>query len=344
MRWLPVGRRERARAVLIWVGVLLLAAAGVWWMTVMPGRSYSGPLPPLSDAEVDLRRRLEGDVRALAGEIGERNVWRPTRLEAAARYVEDRLRDYGYAVAGEEFEAGGATVRNLVIERRGAAQPDEIVVVGAHYDSVMGSPGANDNATGTAALLEIARSLATQQPARTIRCAFFVNEEPPFYLTGEMGSLVHARAARQRGERIVAMLSLETLGYYTDEGRSQHYPFPFGLFYPSKGNFVGFVGNLGSRNAVRSAIASFRRHSAIPSEGLAAPGFIPGVGWSDHWSFWQQGYPAVMVTDTALFRYGPYHTREDTPDKVIYDRLARVVAGLERAVFELAAARPDPRD
>jgi hypothetical protein len=170
-----------------------------------------------------------------------------------------------------------------------------------------------------------------------------VNEEPPFYLTGEMGSLVHARLARQRGEAIVAMLSIETVGYYTDAERSQHYPFPFGLLYPSQGNFVGFVGNLGSRGLVRRAIGAFRRAAAFPSEGLAAPAFIPGIGWSDHWSFWQQGYPAAMVTDTAVFRYGPYHTKADTPEKVSYDALARVVAGLERVVADLAGVAPPRR-
>lgn len=321
---------------MLWVALLLVVAAAAWWMTGMPGRSHSGPLPPLSGAETGIRQRLEGHVRALAGEIGERNMLRPRQLAAAARYLEDRLRDGGHAVASEEFEAGGVMVRNLVVERRGATRPDEIVVVGAHYDSVLGSPGANDNATGVAALLEIARSLGRRQPARTVRCAFFVNEEPPFYLTDAMGSLLHARRARQRGERIVAMLSLETIGYYTDAKGSQHYPFPFALFYPRTGDFVGIVGNLGSRSLVRRAVASFRRHAAFPSQGLAAPGWIAGIGWSDHWSFWQQGYPAVMVTDTALFRYGPYHTSEDAPDKLSYDRMARVVAGLERVVAELA--------
>ena len=136
------------------------------------------------------------------------------------------------------------------------------------------------------------------------------------------------------------MLSLETIGYYTDARRSQHYPFPFALFYPSTGDFIGFVGNLASRGLVRRSVASFRRHAAFPSEGVAAPGWIPGVGWSDHWSFWEQRYPAVMVTDTALFRYGPYHTREDMPDKVAYDHLSRVVAGLVGVVGELADGQP----
>ena len=322
--------------MLVWIAFFLLVAAAAWWMTGMPGQSHSGPLAPLSDAEVDLRRRLEGHVRVLAGEIGERNVWRPGQLAAAARYVEDQLTGSGHSVVGEDFTAGGVAVRNLVVERRGLILPDEIVVVGAHYDSVMGSPGANDNATGVAALLEIARGIVHRQPRRTVRCAFFVNEEPPLYLTDAMGSLAHARRARRRGETVAAMLSLETIGYYTDAKRSQHYPFPFALFYPATGNFVGFVANLRSRGLVRRSVASFRRHAAFPSEGVAAPGWIPGIGWSDHWSFWQQGYPAVMVTDTALFRYGPYHTREDTPDKVGFDRLARVVGGLERVVAELA--------
>jgi Zn-dependent M28 family amino/carboxypeptidase len=323
--------------VLIWVVFLLAVTASVWWMTAMPGRSHAGALAPLSANERELRDRLERHVRTLGGEIGERNVFRPEALAHSARYLEERLRESGHTVTREAFTAASVDVHNLVVERRGATRPEEILVVGAHYDSVMGSPGANDNATGTAALLEIARSLAEQQPARTVRCVFFVNEEPPFYLTDEMGSLVHARGAKQRGENVVAMLSLETIGYYTDEPRSQHYPFPFALFYPSKGNFVGLVGNLDSRSLVRRAIGSFRRHAAIPSEGLAAPGFVPGIGWSDHWSFWHQGYPAVMVTDTALFRYGPYHTREDKPDRVEFDHLARVVAGLERVVSGLAA-------
>ena len=321
------------------LAVVFLSLA-VWWMTGMPGRSHSGPLPPLSAEEADLRDRLEGHVRALAGRIGERNVFRPAQLAAAAGYLERELVGYGHAVTREDFPTGDLVVRNLIVERRGSTRPEEIVVVGAHYDSVMGSPGANDNATGVAAVLEIARGLVHREPGRTVRCAFFVNEEPPFYLGEAMGSLVHARRARERGERIVAMLSLETIGYYTDARRSQHYPFPFALFYPSTGDFIGFVGNLASRGLVRRSVASFRRHAAFPSEGVAAPGWIPGVGWSDHWSFWEQRYPAVMVTDTALFRYEPYHTSEDTPDKVGYDHLSRVVAGLVRVVGDLADGQP----
>lgn len=304
----------------------------------MPGRSHSGPLSPLDAEQAAVRTRLEKHVGRLAGEIGERNLWRYEALRASAGYVESAFRELGYPVAAQEFQVAGKTLRNLEAERKGSGLPEEIVVVGSHYDSVAGSPGANDNATGTAANLEIARTLAGRRLARTIRFVAFVNEEPPFFQTEHMGSLVYARRSRALGERVVAMLSLETIGCYSDAEGSQRYPFPFGFFYPSAGNFIGFVGNTASRELVRRAIGSFRRHAAFPSEGLAAPGWIPGIGWSDHWAFWRQGYPAAMVTDTALFRYEQYHTGEDTGDRIDYERTARVVTGLARVVAELAAA------
>ena len=283
-----------------------------------------------------MRDRLRRHVERLAGEIGERNVWRPAALEAASLHIAKSLGEGNQRVSVEPYKAAGHTVCNVWAERPGAAHPDEIVVVGAHYDSVSGSPGANDNASGVAAVLEIARLLAGRRLPRTLRFAAFVNEEPPFSFSPDMGSFHHARQARERGENIVAMLSVETIGYYSDVPGSQAYPFPLGLFYPDTADFVGFVGDLRSRKLVRQAVASFRRHTAFPSQGAAVPGNIPGVGWSDHWSFWQAGYRAIMVTDTALFRYPAYHTAEDTPEKLDYDRMARVTAGLARVVADLA--------
>jgi Zn-dependent M28 family amino/carboxypeptidase len=292
----------------------------------------------LSEAEAEIGHRLERHVRALAGGIGERNLRRSGSLDAAARYLQAILDDLGFAVEAQEFEVEKTRVVNLESALGGKALPEQIVLVGAHYDSVLGSPGANDNATGAAAVLELARLLAPARLPRTLRFVLFVNEEPPYYLGDAMGSRRYARRCRARGERIVAMLCLETIGYYDDAPGRQLYPFPFGLVYPSTGNFIGFVGNLGSWRLVRRCVRSFRRSTAFPSEGLAAPGFIPGVGWSDHSSFWEQGYEAVMITDTALFRYGPYHTSEDTPEKVGYDHMARVVAGLARVVIDLATS------
>jgi hypothetical protein len=306
-------------------------------MTTMPGSSSAGELPPLSGLEREIEGRLRAQVQALAGEIGERNAFCPDRLHAAAQYLEATLGDLGHRVDSQPFESEGVPVRNLEVEQRGHSRPDEILVVGAHYDSVVGSPGANDNATGVAAVIELSRLLAERDLPRTVRFVFFVNEEPPFFTTGHMGSLRYARRARERGEPVVAMLSLETIGYFSDEEGSQRYPFPFSLFYPSRGNFLAFVGNLASRDLVQRVVGSFRLHSPLPSEALAAPGWIAGIGWSDHWSFWQQGYPGVMVTDTALFRYEPYHTEEDAPDRVRYEHLARVVAGLEKVVVDLAS-------
>ncbi len=307
-------------------------------MIDMPKSSYTGPFQPLSEDEVQVRDRLERHVSMLAGEIGERNIWHPQGLEASVDYIEKVLGDSGYQVEMQEYKVEGKPVANLEAERIGTSLAGEIVVVGAHYDSVFGTPGANDNASGVAGLLEIARLLATEELSRTVRFVAFVNEEPPFFLTGDMGSRVYASRSRRRGEDIVAMLSIETIGYYSEVSGSQHYPFPFSYFYPTTANFIGFVGNFSSRRLVRRAIGTFREHTRFPSEGLAAPEWVTGVGWSDHWSFWQEGYPAIMVTDTALFRYDHYHTPQDTPEKLDYARTARVVSGLTRVVADLAGS------
>jgi len=335
----PRGRRQWWSVLLRWTAVSAAGIGVLLLMIRMPHRSYSGPFRPLSDEEAVLRDRLRAHVSVLAGDIGERNVWRSRALEASARHVERGLGDLGYLVTVQEFDVQGVTVKNLEAERKGNSVPEEVVVVGAHYDSIIGSPGANDNASGVAGVLEMARLLADQPLPRTVRFVAFVNEEPPFFQTDDMGSRVYASRARRRGERIVAMLSIETIGYYSEETGSQHYPFPLSLVYPNTANFIGFVGNHASRDLVRRAIGTFRTRTDFPSEGITAPEWITGIGWSDHASFWKEGYAALMITDTALFRYRHYHTPEDTPDKIDYTRMARVVMGIARVVAELA--RPD---
>ena len=302
-------------------------------MIRMPGRSYAGALPALSPEETELQRRLESHVRELAERIGERSLTRPGSLEAAARYLEGQLRELGYEVDSQDVQ--GPAARNLSAELRGGARADEIVIAGAHYDSVLGSPGANDNASGTAAVVELARLFKGRRLERTLRFVLFVNEEPPYFLGHEMGSRVYAARCKARGENVTAMLALETIGYYSDAEGSQKYPAPFSLFYPARGDFIGLVGNLRSASLLRRCVAAFRNTTSFPSEGLAAPEFIPGISWSDHSSFWERGYPALMVTDTAPFRYPDYHLATDTPDKLSYDRTARVVRGLARVVEDL---------
>lgn len=302
----------------------------------MPGKSFRGPLPELTSGQATLRDELRRHVEKLGGEIGERNVVHPEKLRAAADYLEGVFANLGYRVTRQPYPTEGMTCDNLEVELPGISHRDEIVVIGAHYDSVMGCPGANDNASGVASVLALARDWAKREPSRTVRFVAFVNEEPPFFQTDLMGSVVYAKRCRQRGDKIVAMLSLETMGCYYFEKGSQKYPFPFGLFYPSRGDFIAFVGNTSSGDLVRRCVRTFRANAAFPSEGGAVPGSLPGVGWSDHWSFWQSEYPGLMVTDTAPFRYPHYHTAQDTPDKVDYARLARVVDGLSKVLEDLA--------
>jgi Zn-dependent M28 family amino/carboxypeptidase len=302
----------------------------------MPGKSFDGPPPPWSPEEKLLAGTLRDDVTVLAQAIGNRNWDSHPQLERAAEYLEKRLGTTGQAVRRQTYTVDGRPYHNLEIEIPGASRSSELVIVGAHYDSVAGCPGANDNATGTASLLALAGHFANAGLPRTLRFVAFTNEEPPFFQTSDMGSLVYARRCRQRNEAVSAMISLETMGCYSGADGSQRYPPPLGFFYPSKGNFIGFVGNVGSRRLVKRAIGVFRQHSHFPSEGAAMPGGLPGIGWSDQWSFWKEGYPAIMVTDTAPFRYAHYHTAQDTVDKVDFESLARVTLGLVPVVEDLA--------
>jgi Zn-dependent M28 family amino/carboxypeptidase len=225
---------------------------------------------------------------------------------------------------------------DATIEPRATVSDPEVIVVGAHYDSAQGTPGANDNASGVAAVLELARLLRDlDSNGKRIRFVLFVNEEPPYFGTEAMGSLNYARTLSERSERVVAMYSLETIGFYSSEPKSQRYPAPFGLMFPDRGDFVAFVGLMGSRALVRKTVGSFRSHTAFPSIGGVAPGSVPGIAWSDHWAFAQEGFPALMITDTALFRYPHYHRPSDTPDKVDGQNLARVVKGIERVIRDL---------
>lgn len=274
------------------------------------------------------------DVQKLGGEIGERNLHRYHKLQEAADYIANQLTAAGWTVRRDSYEVDGKGCDNIEAELSGDSP--EIVVIGAHYDSVFGSPGANDNASGVAALIALARRFATTRNARTLRFVAFVNEEPGYFQTNDMGSYRYAAGCRQRGDKIVAMISLETIGYFSNTPASQHFPMiALGLIYPRIGNFIAFVGNVASRSLLRDVIHEFRRQAQIPSEGGALPAMVPGVGWSDQWSFWQHGYPGIMVTDTAPFRYPHYHSDSDTPDKLDYDSMTRVVSGMEKVVAHL---------
>ena len=284
-----------------------------------------------------LAARLESHVRMLAEDIGERNIYHPDALAEASTYIENIWQEQGYRVTPQTYEVEGIPCSNLEVTHAGITHPEQILLIGAHYDSVSGSPGANDNGSGVAALLEIARLLKGVETECTVRFVAFVNEESPFFFREQMGSMVYAREARKRNDDIRLMISLEMLGSYSERPRSQRYPPLFRFFYPERANFIAFVSNLRSRRALHRFSAAFRRHSQFPAEHVATFSWIPGVAWSDHLAFWRQGYRALMVTDTAFYRYSHYHAATDLPDELDYISMAAVTEGVAHAVASLAS-------
>ena len=333
-------KSELFRNILINSGVLVILAvilliAFYFYGVRMPGVSYSGPLPALSaDAEM-LRDRLSEHVRVLSMEIGERHANKRDRLDQAADYIEGQFADFEYVPKSEIINVKG--YRNIVVDLYGKQNRNKILLVGAHYDTTWMTPGADDNASGVAALLEIARSFRGKELPITIRFVAFANEEFPYYGTPDMGSLYHAQHAREQNENIVGMFSLEMLGYYSDQHRSQYYPKVIRSFYPRQGNFIAFVSNIVSRPLLMDAITTFRDQTRFPTQGLAAPQWlVRGIRRSDHASFWVNGFQAVMITDTANYRNYGYHNIGDTHDSLDYDRMTIVVEGIMSMLKSLA--------
>ncbi len=284
-----------------------------------------------------LADRLTSHVTVLSEEIGERNAIRYRALERAAQYIDETFRGMGYAPESQFYELEGRPYRNIYVTLPGALAPQEFVIVGAHYDTVPGTPGADDNASGVAGLLELARFFAGMTQGKTIRFIAFTNEEPPYFRSRKMGSRVYARAARERGEKITAMLCLEMIGYFSDEKGSQSYPLPLmGLAYPDAANFIAVVGDLRSRGLVKRVAQGLKSQSRVGVESLATFTFVPGIDFSDHYSFYKEGYRAVMITDTAFYRNTHYHMASDRAGTLDYGAMAHVVEGLRHSVLDLA--------
>jgi Peptidase family M28 len=342
----PIQHGSRARALTILCGMLSAACAtrpaprapaaavGVEEPRVAP--SVPAALRPLSPEERALEHELAHEVRELAGKIGERNVKQKWELASAADYLALAFEDAGYSVNRQGLVMEGVAPMNIEVTVRGGLRGDEIVIVGAHYDSAEGSPGANDDASGAAAVLALARAYRHARPSRTLRFVEFVNAEPPYFQTEHMGSLAYAKRAAARGEQVVAMLSIDDIGCFSDAPKSQRAPAGFAATYPTTGNFVAFLSKTEFAPLVDSAVLAFRSRVSLPVEGTPLPEAQSSVSWSDPWAFWQVGFPALMVTDTTALRDPRYRTAGDTPDKLDYDRMARVVSGLEAVVDRLA--------
>lgn len=314
-------------------------AAGImFWMTCisMPGNSYAGDVQPSSETDQQLAEELERDVRVLASDIGRRSTFHPREYAKACAWAREELQRTGLDLIDHSFALRGSPAPNIQATLTGSTRSKEIIVLGAHIDSFQGTPGADDNASGVAALLAMARRFAGTPRERTIRFVIFVNEEPPAFWTADMGSRIYVKKAVADGDHIVAMFSLEAIGTFDDAPGSQRYPRPLDLFYPDRGNFIAIVGNTSSIALTRRAVATFRKETPLACEGACLPWWLPGVGWSDHSSFWDEGIPAAMVTTTAPFRNPRYHTAADTPEMLDYPRMARVVQGMSRVVDDLA--------
>jgi len=275
--------------------------------------------------------RLEAHVRALVS-FSPRNETHPENLDRAAAWISRELQDTGGRVEDQAFEANGAVYRNVLAHF--GPESRERIVVGAHYDAAGPYPGADDNASGIAALIELARLLGETPPSIHVELVAFTLEEPPSFTTPAMGSAVHAASLRKRGISVRAMIALEMIGYFTDAPGSQEYPVSIlKLFYPTRGNFIGVVGKLGQGSLVRRVRRAMRRASPLPVHAISAPISLPGVDFSDHRSYWEAGYEAVMITDTAFYRNPNYHAADDTPETLDYARMAMVVEGVYGAVI-----------
>lgn len=290
-------------------------------------------------SDVQLVERLRRHVDVLAELIGPRHVGRPKALESAATYVERQFLALGDEVERQTYDVQGTTVANLVVERSGERSPDSIVVLGAHYDSIPATPGADDNASAVAVLIEVARLLRGRHGQRTIRFVAFACEEPPHFYTDTMGSQVYARRCRTRSERVVGMLCLEMVGFFTDEPRSQATPIGIPRWlrwlFPHRGQFLASVGNLRSISLAWRFHWGFKRGSRLPLYSVCLPEVIHEIRLSDNSSFWDQGYPALMLTDTSFLRNPNYHQSSDRADTLDYDRMAQVACGVAGALIRL---------
>ncbi|TVQ04129.1 MAG: M28 family peptidase [Balneolaceae bacterium] len=341
-------RRKWQPLISFGIAALLLAlfffiTIGTWKM-IMPSTTRGMQIPEPTPDELKAAEQLQKDVRFLASDIGERNVFRAGTMDRTVEWLLMRFEETGYQPVIQEYSLRGTArnydqgvSKNIIAEISGYKKPDKILVIGAHYDSVYGSPGANDNASGIAVLISLAKYFSGNPQQATLRFVAFANEEPPFFQTVNMGSYAYAELAAGNKEQIFAMIALDGLGYFSESIGSQKYPVPgIGLVYPKTANFIGFVTRFKDMSLLRKATEAFRKKASIPSEAAALPSIVPGAAWSDHWSFWQHGFPGLLITDTLLFRDSAYHTAHDTPERLDYENMARVVIGLREVIKDLA--------
>jgi len=278
----------------------------------------------------------ENQVRRHVGFLTEINPARSyantASLNKAADYIEKELRRYTKLIRRQDYAVEKRTYRNIIVNF--GPRDKQTIVLGAHYDVCGDQPGADDNASGVAGLILLAKYLSeSSEPLQfNYELVFFSLEEPPYFRTPQMGSAVHAASLAGNKVDVAYMISLETIGYYSDEKGSQEYPVGLSLFYPSTGNFIAAVGRRSDKNILSTFETKFKGATALPIITLAAPSLVTGIDFSDHLNYWPHGWPAIMVTDTAFMRNKNYHESTDTPEKLDFAKIVEVVRGVFAAI------------
>jgi hypothetical protein len=316
--------------------ILGAVALFLFYCSSMPGQSPAVSSGAMTEEEKDTSERLKNECEELAHRIGQRSTVKQEAVQRAREYIGKRLTNYTFHPKETNFSSRGEQGVNLEVEVEGMMAKDEILVVGAHYDTASYTPGADDNASGVAMLIEVARLVSARPHDRTIQLVFFDRGSTRFASTNDAGSYAWAADAKKQGKKIVGMLSLDSVGMFLDQPGSQGGPFPLSLCYPDEGNFIMFAGDFGSRQLVQACVQNFRAQGGVPCEGISLPSFLPWMAHSDHHPFRQNDWPAMIVTDTGTYRNTELGQMSDTPDRLNYDRMAKVTTRLAQIIERLA--------
>lgn len=329
----PTAKRNRFRRVLLIANLVMWSLVVLFLLLVT--QPMSAPSLNTSATLTVSPARLQTHVRMLSETFTPRDYLNTENLDRAAQYIQQEFVQAQGRVSEQPYKANGRSYRNVLAQF--GPTTGERIVIGAHYDVCQPYPGADDNASGVAGLLELAYLLGKTELAAPVELVAYTLEEPPFFRSEAMGSAVHANALKQQNVAVRAMLSLEMIGYFSDAPGSQQFPNPIlKLFHPSQGNFIAVVGNFGQLGLVRKVKRTMRAAALLPVHSINAPGWLPGIDFSDHLNYWRAGYPAVMITDTSFYRNPNYHTAQDTAEKLDYNRMAKVVQAVFAVVRDLS--------
>lgn len=320
---------KKHKGLIFWIGGILFSSFIIWFLITQPFVFYEKSTINVSVSPKTLQRHVWLLSKKFPPRLDAKN------LEVSAGYIKRQFKKSGGRVEVQKYTVAGESYQNISVLF--GPETNERVVIGAHYDTYGGLPGADDNASGVAALVELAKLLGKARLNRTVELVAYSTEEPPHFRTDEMGSAFHAKRLKEQKISVVVMISLEMIGYFTDAPNSQMYPAPLlRLFYPTKGNYIAIVSKFSDFGTVRRIKKAMTGAMAVPVYSISAPTFIPGIDFSDHLNYWRYGYPAMMVTDTAFYRNRAYHSDKDVFGSLDYKRMADVVIGIYAAVLSFS--------